>query len=252
MDRYKLFEEKLKNREKIVGPAISNMLSTIMVEKIADSLDFVLFDGEHGIYNNESLVECLQVARLKGVPSFIRVADAEYHLISRALYMGADGIMIPRTETLQQLRTAIDGLLFAPDGRKGMGGCGQFRPGEKFADFKKTRFLLPQIESPEGIKNLPAMLEEYGEYISAVIIGPYDMSVMVGTPANIGSDEMNKAVQEVFDICKKYNKSCGIFCDNEILAKKYRDMGANVLWMAVDRDYYMRGLNVMLDGVKEL
>jgi 2-keto-3-deoxy-L-rhamnonate aldolase RhmA len=102
------------------------------------------------------------------------------------------------------------------------------------------------------IKNLPAMLETYGEYISAIIIGPYDMSVMVGTPANIGSDEMNKAVQEVFDICKKYNKSCGIFCDNEILAKKYRDMGANVLWMAVDRDYYMRGLNAMIDGVKDL
>jgi hypothetical protein len=70
--------------------------------------------------------------------------------------------------------------------------------------------------------------------------------------SNIGSEAMDKAVQEVFDICKKYNKSCGIFCDNEILAKKYRDMGANVLWMAVDRDYYMRGLNAMLDGVKEL
>jgi len=36
------------------------------------------------------------------------------------------------------------------------------------------------------------------------------------------------------------------------LAKKYRDMGANVLWMAVDRDYYMRGLNAMIDGVKDL
>ena len=30
------------------------------------------------------------------------------------------------------------------------------------------------------------------------------------------------------------------------------DMGANVLWMAVDRDYYLRGLNAMLDGVKDL
>ena len=30
------------------------------------------------------------------------------------------------------------------------------------------------------------------------------------------------------------------------------DMGANVLWMAVDRDYYMRRLNAMIDGVKDL
>ena len=112
--------------------------------------------------------------------------------------------------------------------------------------------MLPQIESPEGIKNLPAMLETYGEYISAIIIGPYDMSVMVGTPVNIASEVMHQAIQEVFDICHKYKKSCGIFCDNEVLAKKYREMGANVLWMAVDRDYYMRGFNEMIDGVKDL
>ncbi len=29
-------------------------------------------------------------------------------------------------------------------------------------------------------------------------------------------------------------------------------MGANVLWMATDRDYFMRGMNAFLDGVKSL
>ena len=242
MDRYNLLKTKFDKKEKIVGTTMTMIGSSLILEKMAgrEDIDYILFDTEHGIFDAQNLVPLLQTMRLLKIPSFVRVQDAEYHLVAKLIDMGADGIMIPRTETLQQLRTAIDGLLFAPDGRKGMGGCGQFRPGEKFTDFKNTRFLLPQIESPEGIKNLPAMLETYG------------MSVMVGTPANIGSEAMDKAVQEVFDICKKYNKSCGIFCDNEILAKKYRDMGANVLWMAVDRDYYMRGLNAMLDGVKEL
>ena len=166
--------------------------------------------------------------------------------------MGADGIMLPRTETLEQIKTAIEGLHFSPIGRKGMGGHGQMRIGEKFEDFSKTRFLLPQIESPEGIKNLPSMLKKYGEYISAVIVGPYDMSVVVGTPCDIMSTEMVNAIGQVFDICKKYNKSCGIFCDDEILAKKWWKMGANVLWMATDRDYFLRGFNAFLDGVKKL
>ena len=56
----------------------------------------------------------------------------------------------------------------------------------------------------------------------------------------------------IFDICKKYDKSCGIFCDDEEKAKIYRKMGANVLWMATDRDYFLRGYNQMLDGVKDL
>lgn len=228
--------------------------NTLIIEKIAkrEDVDFLLFDAEHGVFDAQNVIPSLQVARLLGLPTIVRAQDSEYYLVAKLIDMGADGIMIPRTERLEQLKTAVDGLLFTPDGRKGMGGHGQMRAGEKFADFKKTRFLLPQIESPEGIKNLPEMLEKYGEYISAVIVGPYDMSVMVGTPCDIAREQMTNAIQEVFDICKKYNKSCGIFCDDEVLAAKYRKMGANVLWMATDRDYFMRGINAYLDGVKNL
>ena len=111
---------------------------------------------------------------------------------------------------------------------------------------------MPQIESPAGIKMLPKMLEEYGEYISAVMIGPYDLSVMVGTPANIKSPEMISAIQEIFDISNRYGKSCGIYCDDEVLAQKYRDMGCNVLWTGSDKDFYMRGYNEEMEVLKEI
>ncbi|MBQ3115740.1 MAG: hypothetical protein IJC07_01795 [Clostridia bacterium] len=254
MNKYQVLREKFDNREKIVGASMVIFNNTIILEKMASrsDLDFILFDAEHGIFDAQNVIPSLQVNRLLGIPTIVRAQDAEYHLVAKLVDMGADGIMIPRTETLEQIKTAIDGLLFSPVGRKGMGGFGQMRAGEKFDDFAKTRFLLPQIESPEGIKNLPAILEKYGEYISAVIVGPYDMSVMVGTPCDIASKPMLDAIQQVFDICNKYKKSCGIFCDDEEKAKLYRKMGANVLWMATDRDYFMRGYNAMLDGVKNI
>lgn len=254
MNKYELLRKKFDDKEKIVGASMAMFNNTFILGKMAvrDDLDFILFDAEHGVFDAQNIVNALQVNRLLGVPSIVRAQDAEYHLVAKLVDMGADGIMIPRTESLEQLRTAVDGLLFQPDGRKGMGGIAQMRVGEKYEDFKKTRFLLPQIESPEGIKNLPQMLEKFGEYISAVIIGPYDMSVAVGTPCDIASKEMMSAIQEVFEICKKYDKSCGIFCDDEEKAKIYRKMGANVLWMATDRDYFLRGYNQMLDGVKDL
>ena len=254
MNKYQELSQKFANREKIVGASMAMINNTLLLEKMAkrEDLDFILFDAEHGVFDAQNVIPALQVMRLLGLPSIVRAQDSEYHLVAKLVDMGADGIMIPRTETLDQLKVAVGGLLFAPDGRKGMGGVAQTRAGEKFSDFKKTRFLLPQIESPEGIKNLPKMLEEYGEYISAVIVGPYDMSVAVGTPCDIKSPEMLSSIQQVFDICKKYGKSTGIFCDDEERASVYRKMGANVLWMATDRDYYLRGFNAMLDGVKEL
>ena len=254
MNKYESLKNKFDKAEKVVGTSMVMFNNTLILEKIAkrDDVDFILFDAEHGVFDAQNIIPSLQVMRLLGIPSIVRAQDSEYYLVAKLIDMGADGIMIPRTESLEQLKTAVDGLLFAPDGRKGMGGVAQTRAGEKFADFAKTRFLLPQIESPEGIKLLPEMLEKYGKYISAVIVGPYDMSVAVGTPCDIKSPEMTSAIQQVFDICKKYGKSTGIFCDDEELAKKYRKMGANVLWMATDRDYFVRGVNAFLDGVKDI
>jgi len=253
MNKYERLANKLQNREKVIGTTISMLNSPLLLEAMnREELDFVLFDAEHGVFDTQNVISLLQVGRLMGLPTFVRAQDCEYHLIAKAIDMGADGVMVPRTETLEQLRTAVDALLFYPAGRKGCGGHGQFRPGEAFADFGKTRFLMPQIESQKGIDMLPKMLEAYGEYISAVIIGPYDMSVMLGTPKVIGSDVMLEAIQKVFDICNSYGKSCGIFCDNEVLAQKYRDMGCNVLWTATDKDFFMRGYNTEMDVLAQI
>lgn len=253
MDKYTRLAEKFKNREKIIGTTMIMFKCPMILEAMnCDELDYVLFDAEHGVFDTQNVVELLQVCRLMGLPAFVRAQDSEYHLIAKAIDMGADGVMLPRTESLEQLRTAVDALLFYPEGRKGSGGHGQFRPGEAYSDFKKTRFLLPQIESPKGIEMLPKMLEEYGEYINAVMIGPYDLSIMVGTPKDIKSSEMIEAIQKIFDISNSYGKSCGIFCDDEILAQKYRDMGCNVLWTASDKDFYMRGYNQEMEVLKNI
>lgn len=251
MNKYERLAEKLKNREKVIGTTMILIQSPIIVEQMnRDELDFILFDAEHGVFDTQNVVNQLQVCRLMGLPAFVRAQDSEYHLIAKAIDMGADGVMVPRTETLEQLRVAVDALYFHPTGRKGMGGHGQMRRGEAFGEFK--RFLMPQIESPKGIEMLPKMLEEYGEYISAVMIGPYDLSAMVGTPANITSDVMVEAIQKIFDISNKYGKSCGIFCNDEVYAKKWREMGCNVLWTGADKDFFMRGYNQEIAALMEI
>ena len=253
MTKYEALKKKFQNRNVVIGTTMAMFNNTLILEKMnREDIDYILFDAEHGVFDAQNVIPALQICRLMGLPSFVRVQDSEYFLAAKLIDMGADGIMLPRTETLEQLRTAVDALLFHPVGRKGMGGHGQFRAGEKFADFGKTRFLMPQIESPKGIANLPAMLEEYGEYIDAIIIGPYDMSAMVGTPQDITSPIMLESIQQVFDICKKYGKSTGIFCDNEEKAELFRKMGANVLWVATDKDFFLRGYNEMINAVTKL
>lgn len=253
MNRYEALKKKFESCEKIVGTTMIMLQNPVLLEKMVHpDLDFILMDAEHGFFDTQNVIPMLHTCRMLGMPCFLRVQDSQYHLIAKAIDLGADGVMIPRVETLDQIRTVIDAVCFAPIGRKGAGGFAQIKPGESFEEFQKGRFVALQIESQKGIDNLPEMLETYGEHISAIIIGPNDLSVMLGTPFQCKSEVMEKACKQIFDICKKYNKSCGIFCNDAADAKHYQDMGANVLWTASDIQFYMRGFMETMQEVKAL
>lgn len=254
MTRYEQLNQKLLNREKIVGATMAQLDDTLLLPVMnRPDVDFVLFDAEHGIYNSESLIPMLQISRLLEFPTIVRVPDAEYHLISRYIYMGADNIMLPRVESMEQMEAAVKAIRFYPVGKMGNGGHGQFRGAETFEEYQdRGRLLYPQIESLQGLELLPEIIETYRDYIGAVIIGPYDLSTSVRTPRNIRSDVMLETVQKVFDVCNEHKISCGIFCDDEERAAKYRSMGCNVLWQNVDINLFKRGYDDLMDQIAKI
>jgi len=253
MTKYEMLGKKLEAREKVCGTTLTFFDEPILVELMRrDDLDYLIFDMEHARFNSESLLAHLHMCRTIDIPSFVRVQDAQYHLIAKAVDMGADGIVLPRTETLAHLRTAVDAMCFHPVGKKGCGGFSQFRKGESFDEFQKGRYLFPQIESPKGIEALPSMLDEYGKHISGIIVGPYDMSVMVGTPLNLYSDEMVSAIGRVIRICGEYGKSAGVFCNDAGEAAAYRKMGANIFWLNTDLSFFLDGYKRAFDAMSKI
>ena len=150
--------------------------------------------------------------------------------------MGADGIMIPRVESLAQVKTAVRAGRYFPRGRKGCGGFSNFRAEDcgSIEAYNNNRLIFVQIESYEGLAVLPQILDEYRDEIACVVIGPYDSSIMVGTPLDITSDTMLKYIRDVFNVCKSYNISCGSFVDNADMIPHYKHLGANVFWTGTD------------------
>lgn len=251
MNKYETLKEKFEKREKIIGTNIMLINSSPMIEIMAgeDYLDYILFDMEHGIFNNENIIPLLQTCRLVGMPTFVRVPDHTNFHIARALDLGADGIMLPRTETADQVKAAVESMRFPPVGHKGKGGYCQVRPGETLNDFNRNRHLLIQIESPVGIRSLPEMLSLFGNEIAAIVIGPYDLSFTLGMPAQFENPIFINAVKEIFSICHTYEKSVGIFCDTPSHARKYIGMGANFLWMCTDDQLIKAGMNALIKPI---
>ena len=251
MDNYLSLKKKLKNREKVTMANLMLTTSPFMLQAF-ENADCVLLDKEHGLYGTEELVPMTLQCRHMGLPSIVRVEDAVYHLIAKAIDLGADGIMLPRTERVEQVQMAVDAMHFAPVGRTGFGGWGILREGESIEDFDTGRILLPQIESPAGLAAMEDMIAAYGEYIDGFIIGPNDYSIMMGIPRQLDHPLMLEEYKKFFDICEKYNKSCGIFDPDLAHVRRDRQMGANIFWISDDVSCMKAGFEALLEGIGKL
>ena len=253
MSRLENLKKKLANMEPVLSTTISNVPWSGIAQKMAAfPIDFVVLDEEHGTLSVESGEEILRVCRLCGLPTIVRIGDAVPNLISKTLDMGADGIMIPRVESLAQVETAIRCARYYPRGRKGCGGfsnlsgedCGSL---EKYND---NRLIFVQVESYEGLRILPEVFERYGDEIASVIVGPYDSSIMIGTPLDITSEPMRKYLKEVFDTCRAAGKSTGVFVDSGSMIPLYRDLGANVYWVGSEISLLCEALSNLCETFK--
>ena len=132
MSKLLALKEKLAARQPVLSTTIANLTWTGIIQRAAAfDFDMMMFDLEHGTLSIESVEGMLRMCRLCDLPSVVRVPDCVPHLISKTLDMGADGVLIPRVERIEQVETAIRCARYYPRGRKGCGGFSNLRPEDK-------------------------------------------------------------------------------------------------------------------------
>ena len=90
------------------GTMIQELTSTVVPIILASAgYDFAFIDMEHGPFSLESATELIRTLRLTGLTPLVRVPDGQYHLIARVLDAGAEGIMVPRVETREQVEYIV-------------------------------------------------------------------------------------------------------------------------------------------------
>ncbi|MES2170311.1 MAG: aldolase/citrate lyase family protein, partial [Actinomycetota bacterium] len=145
------------------GPALGTFVklpSQETVELIAIAgFDFIVIDLEHAPLDLETTFRHIGVALHLGVSSVVRVPGLAGGWIQRILDAGAEGIMLPHTDTAEQAEEAVRAIRFEPWGTRGAGstsragGWGSL-PVEEYVRFGQEEVVfMPQIESGDGARN---------------------------------------------------------------------------------------------------
>lgn len=235
-------KEKLKNKENILSSMICDVGYTSLPNLYKEcGVDFLILDLEHGSFFPENIGDFMYLCNLIDIPAIIRVQDCEYYHISKPLDMGADGILIPRTETMEQVETAINSMRVYPKGKKGIGGRALIHKDEDVYDINDNRLLFLQIESKQGIDLLDEILTKYGDEVAGIIIGPCDLSVSLGCGLKLfDAPEVMACIDETIAICKKHDKSIGMFMSEA--EERWHDRGMNIFWAATEEILLIQAL----------
>lgn len=195
----------------------------------AEGMNYALLDMEHGSASLRTAEELCRTARLLDLPLIIRPEASQYHLLRKYLDMGPAGLMIPWTETQEQIETLRTAAYLPPKGRRGPGGPAIFanrsidRVG--WDEIENALFLVVQIESPVGIANLSSLVSR--DWIDATMLGPYDLSLNLGRWAQMDHPEVVNAICETRSTSLQVGKPCGMVINSLDQARTWINRGFN-------------------------
>lgn len=147
--------------------------------------DFAVIDLEHSPISLESAYRLIGTALYTGVSPLVRVPGLDPGMMQRVLDAGAEGIMVPHVDSVDQARAAVSAMRFPPLGARGVGstsraGAWGGRSRDEYLRYGQQEVvLIAQIESTAGVRNAGAIAATEG--VDALLVGAADLSVSEGT-----------------------------------------------------------------------
>lgn len=204
--------EKLKSGKPTFGMTMYSG-ATAVVEIAGNwGLDFAFIDAEHTPVNIDTQMEKLILAaKVSGISPLVRIRGTNEWDIRKSLEMGADGVIIPQVNTVQQAQTIVRAAKFPPLGRRG-GDASVRAAGWAGPDFKWSTFLeksnaeglvIPMAESYEFFDNIDAILDVPG--LDVINFGPADYSISRRIPIDysMSNPEVNDKLDELIEKAHK-------------------------------------------------
>ena len=177
-------------------------------------LDFVFIDTEHTPIDRHQLSWMCRTYRAIEVAPIVRIPSPDPYEACKALDAGAQGIIGPYIESVEQVKRLVGATKYRPlKGQKleEFLECGEERDAnlvEYLRSFNENSVLIANIESRPAMKSLDEIVSVEG--LDGVLIGPHDLSISLGIPEQYGHADFDAAVREIFQKARAHGIGAGI------------------------------------------
>lgn len=182
--------------------------------------DFIFIDGQHSLFNPETIGHIAQAALGCGIAPLVRVRGCDDPDTSVLLDNGVTGIVFPDIGNADEARRAVMRARFPPLGRRSVvGGYAIFdyRPmstAEVVPALQDNTLVVCMIETREGVENIEEIAAVEG--VDVIHVGANDLLTALGKPGQFGDPEGAAAIEKVIAAAVRHGKIAGVGGDRNL------------------------------------
>jgi len=213
-------------------------------------LGAVLLDMQHGMIGYRDMVEMVQAINGAGSLAIVRPPLDDFAMVSRALDVGASGIVFPMINTPDEARRLVAAAKFPPVGERSWGAyLGQSQMGLSKQDYlaraNDLNAVFAMVETRQAMDNLDEICAVDG--LDGVFVGPNDLSISLtrGKAGDINHRDVQKALPEIVGAARRADIFAGIYVGDRGDIPKYDAMGFNLMPALTDASFINQGVTTI-------
>ena len=216
--------------------------------------DWVIVDLEHGMGTLSELHAQLLAVQGTSTAGLVRVPSAERLNVGRAMDLGADGLMIPRLETVDEVAETLAWMRFPPAGIRGValpnrgGGYGEIGHADLAARVNDNVLGVFQVESPLAVASAFDLAAIDG--VDVLFVGPADLSHSMGIAGRFDEPAFIAALDRVVQACRAHGKSAGILLRDGASVAASAAQGFTFIGVGSDMSFVAAGARIQLEAAR--
>ncbi len=205
----------LKKGEIPLGMEINTGNPSIIEILAYTGFDFYMLDMEHTRLNRETMEHCVRAADAAGITTLVRVTENDPGLIRHAQEAGAQGVVVPRVKTPDDVQKIIDALRYGPEGKCGV--CPSVRAAnysdegyEEYIEYSnRNNMIIPLLEDKTGFENAEEIFTLLKPGVDAIGTGMGDLRFSLRKPGQ-KADRQHPYVKEAATRVAILSKKTGV------------------------------------------
>ena len=257
------FNTRLRGRQTLLGTVLT-LPGVALAELLAEPLDFVWIDLEHGALDAGDVAPLSVAARAAGCAALVRLASSDR--VPAILDAGVDGVVAPRVESAAEARQLVDRLRHPPRGSRGFAArrasaygraaapapglpAATSRDGAAARSSAADPLLFVQIESAAGVEGAAEIALVDG--VDALVVGCADLALALGGTLEPASPRVREAIAQVQGGAEAAGIASGVAGpDDPALLRELAGDRSTLLVCAADVRIYARAVDDLVERLR--